>query len=50
MRTIALRFADHFAPPEGTICAHDTLIKSQGFVFYGKKGKAINKNSFCFIG
>lgn len=42
MVTIALRFADNFAPQEGTICAHDTLIEKDGFVWYGKLGTPVS--------
>lgn len=49
MKTIALRFADNFAPPEGTICAHDTLIKRRGFVFYGKKGTRISEKAKSMV-
>lgn len=31
--TVALRFADTFAPSEGTIQAHQNMIDKQGFVF-----------------
>ncbi len=41
MKTIALRFADFIAPEEGTIQAHDNLIVSKGYVWYGKIGSAI---------
>lgn len=41
MKTIALRFADNFAPEEGTIQAHDSMIASKGYVWYGKIGSAI---------
>lgn len=42
MRTIALRFADNFAPPEGTIAAHQQMIDKYGFVWYGKLGQAVS--------
>lgn len=38
MKTIAIRFSDNFAPKEGTIAAHESLIKSNGYVWYGKMG------------
>ena len=38
MKTVALRFSDKFAPKEGTINAHDALIRKNGFVWYGKLG------------
>ena len=43
MKTIALRFADTFAPNEGTIAAHKKLIDINGFVWYGKLGSAVSK-------
>lgn len=42
MKTIALRFANNFAPQNGTIAAHQELIESIGYVWYGKLGKAIS--------
>ena len=43
MNTIALRFAENFAPEEGTIKAHEKLIEKYGFVWYGKRGTPISK-------
>lgn len=40
--TAALRFADTFAPSEGTIQAHQNMIDKQGFVWYGKLGAAVS--------
>ena len=40
--TVALRFADTFAPSEGTIQAHQNMIDKQGFVWYGKLGAAVS--------
>lgn len=42
MRTVALRFADTFAPEEGTIAAHESIIGSNGYVWYGKLGSAVS--------
>ena len=42
MNTIALRFADHFAPEEGTIEAHMEHINIDGYVWYGKLGNRIS--------
>ena len=42
MRTIALRFADSFAPPTGTIAEHQKIIKAKGYVWYGKLGAPIS--------
>ena len=41
MKTIALRFGDHFAPECGTIAAHQVLIDKLGFVWYGKMGSSV---------
>lgn len=42
MKTVALRFSENFAPPEGTIAAHQELIEQNGFVWYGKLGSAVS--------
>ncbi len=42
MKTIALRFADHFAPECGTIAAHEQVIKKIGHVWYGKLGNKVS--------
>lgn len=42
MKTIALRFSDNFAPPEGTIGAHRACIESKGYVWYGKLGSTVS--------
>lgn len=34
MRTIALRFADNYAPAEGTIKLHEDIINEFGYVWY----------------
>ncbi len=38
MQTIALRFADNFAPPEGTIATHIALITQKAIHGMGKWG------------
>lgn len=43
MKTVALRFADNFAPDEGTIAAHIEVLDAKGFVWYGKLGSAVSK-------
>ena len=43
MKTIALRFADNFAPKEGTIALHKAQIAENGFVWYGKLGNPVSK-------
>lgn len=42
MKTIALRFAENFAPKAGTIAEHERLISSNGYVWYGKLGSAVS--------
>ena len=42
MKTIALRFAEYFAPPEGTIGAHEEVISRVGYVWYGKMGTPLS--------
>lgn len=42
MKTIALRFADNFAPKCGTIEAHRQMIEKNGFVWYGKLGNSVS--------
>lgn len=42
MKTIALRFSENFSPEAGTIAAHQQLIESLGYVWYGKLGIPIS--------
>ncbi len=42
MKTIALRFGDQFAPKCGTIAAHQKLIDTLGYVWYGKLGSPVS--------
>lgn len=42
MKTIALRFGEHFAPECGTIAAHQEIIGKLGYVWYGKLGTAVS--------
>ena len=42
LRTIALRFSNNFAPDEGTIKAHESVISEIGYVWYGKLGSRIS--------
>lgn len=44
METIALRFSENFAPSEGTILAHNKIIETNGYVWYGKLGSKISKD------
>ena len=49
MRTVALRFADNIAPPEGTIETHRRMIDTNGFVWYGKLGLPISAKTKTVI-
>ena len=42
MFAIALRYAEKFAPSEGTIAAHRVMIEKNGYVWYGKMGTAVS--------
>ena len=42
MKTIALRFGEHFAPECGTIEAHRAVIEQYGYVWYGKLGAPVS--------
>lgn len=42
VKTIALRFGEHFAPECGTIVAHQEIIDKYGYVWYGKMGAAVS--------
>lgn len=42
MKTIALRFGEHFAPSCGTIAAHQAIIDNNGYVWYGKLSNAVS--------
>lgn len=41
--SIALRFADNFAPDCGTIAAHQHVINKRDSVWYGKFGSPVSK-------
>ena len=45
MRTVALRFAENFAPECGTIAAHREIIDLIGHVWYGKLGSSISNKT-----
>lgn len=42
MRTIALRFGETFSPKCGTIAAHQFIIDTLGYVWYGKLGASVS--------
>lgn len=48
MRTIALRYGEHFAPSCGTIAAHQRIIDELGYVWYGKLGTRVS-DKMCGI-
>ena len=49
MRTIALRFADNYAPAEGTIKLHEDVINEFGYVWYGKFGNSISQKNIDML-
>ena len=42
MKTIALRFGEHYSPECGTIAAHQLIIDEYGYAWYGKMGTAVS--------
>jgi hypothetical protein len=49
MKTIALRFSDNFAPLEGTIFHHNSIINLYGFVWYGKLGVGLSSKAIEIV-
>lgn len=49
MKTIALRFSDRFAPPNGTIKAHQDIIREKGHVWFGKLGLPVSDKAIDYI-
>lgn len=49
MKTIALRFADNYAPSSGTINLHNEVIKKNGYVWYGKFGNSLSQNNIDML-
>lgn len=49
MKTIALRFGEHFAPSCGTIAAHQAIIDDKGYVWYGKLGNTVSDKNISVI-
>ena len=45
MKTIALRFGEHFSPDCGTIAAHQAVIDKYGYVWYGKMGAPVSSKA-----
>ena len=49
MKTIALRFADNYAPNDGTIKLHEDVIKKYGYVWYGKFGNSLSQKNIDML-
>lgn len=49
MKTLALRFADNYAPKEGTIKLHQNVIGSVGYVWYGKFGNSLSQKNIDLL-
>lgn len=49
MKTIALRFADSYAPKEGTIKLHQEIINTNGYVWYGKFGNTLSQKNIDLL-
>lgn len=49
MKTIALRFADNYAPKEGTIKFHQEIINNNGYVWYGKFGNTLSQKNIDLL-
>ncbi len=49
MKTIALRFADNYAPVDGTIKLHEDIINEYGYVWYGKFGNSISQKNIDML-
>ena len=49
METISLRFGEHFTPKCGTVAAHQKIIDELGYVWYGKLGSKVSKDSLLNI-
>ena len=43
MITLVLRFSDSFAPKDGTLAEHLSIIRQKGYVLWGKKGPRISE-------
>lgn len=49
MKSIALRFSDSFAPPDGTIKAHEEILAQYGQVWYGKLGSTLASSTIADV-
>jgi len=45
MLTIALRFSDSFSTEKGTLFEHQSILDSNGYVWWGKHGSGINEST-----
>jgi hypothetical protein len=46
---ILVRYGEQIAPEEGTISAHDAIIRKKGFVWLGKFGKKISQSMYNIL-
>lgn len=46
---ILIRYGEQLAPQEGTIKAHQDVIKQKGYVWLGKFGKKVGDNMFQIV-
>ena len=49
MKTIALRFADNYAPADGTIKLHEDIIDKFGYVWHGKFGNSLSQKNIDML-
>lgn len=49
MKTIALRFADNYAPKEGTIKLHQEISEKNGYVWYSKFGNTLSQKNIDLL-
>jgi hypothetical protein len=38
---LAVRYGEHFSPPDGTIAVHREILQNEGYVWFGKMGAKI---------
>lgn len=49
MISVALRFSENFSPECGTIKAHQNIIDSKGYVWYGKMGSPLSEKTISML-
>jgi len=49
MKTIALRFADNYAPKEETIKLHQEISEKNGYVWYNKFGNTLSQKNIDLL-